>query len=239
MRVLTIIQARTGSKRLPRKVLLTINGKPLLEYIVEFLRFSRLTDELIIATTDLSEDDAIEKLCKNNHVECYRGNSNDVLRRYYECAKVFKGDLIVRITADNPLIDPTLVDEVIDICKKTGCDYASNMLHPSYPIGYLVEALTLDTLCKLNDTQKDPNSREHVTPHIRNNPHLYNVREIFAPKKLERPEWRLTVDHPEDLQLMNLIFAKLYKNGSFISYKKVVNMLDNDLDLFKINSMHY
>lgn len=216
-----------------------IQGKPILQHIIEFLMHSRLTDQIIIATSNLPNDDKIDELAKKIGVECYRGNPTDVLERYYECAKLFKGDLIVRITGDNPLIDPSLVDEVIRICKETNCDYASNMLHQTYPLGYLVEALRFSTLKKIHETQKDPLSREHVTYHIRQNPHLYKIKEIFAPSHLARPNWRLTIDYLEDFQLMLEIFLKLYKEGFFMEYKSVVELLDKNKDLLKINEKYY
>jgi len=233
------VQARTGSTRLPGKVLMPIRGKPILEHIIEFLEHSKLTDRIIVATTNLTEDDKIEELSKTLGIDCYRGNPTDVLERYYECARLFNGDLIVRITADNPLIDPTVVDEVIQICKETRCNYASNMIHQTYPLGYLVEAITFDTLKKINDTQKDPLSREHVTYHIRQNPSLYDIKEVFAPSELARPNWRLTVDNMEDFYLISEIFSRLYEHGSIIKYQDVVELLDKNKDLLKINEKHH
>ena len=238
MKVLAIIQARTGSKRLPGKVLMKIDNKPILTHIIESLRFSKLIDKIIVATTKLPEDDKIETLCKNLSVECFRGNDIDVLDRFYNCAQFFKGDLIVRLTGDNPLLDPTIIDGLIEICKESGCDYATNVLHPTYPYGFSsCEVLPFRILKKLNEIATDPMSREHVTFHIRKNPNLYTIKEIKAPKNLERPNWRLTVDYPEDMDLMKNIFSNLYKKGSFISYEKLVNFLD-DQDLIKINQMH-
>lgn len=238
MKVIAIIQARTGSKRLPGKVLMKINNKPILTHIIESLRFSKLTDKIIVATTKLPEDDKIETLCKNLSVECFRGSDVDVLDRFYNCAKFFKGDLIVRLTGDNPLLDPTIIDELIEICKESKCEYATNVLHPTYPYGFSsCEVLPFRILKKLNEIATDPMSREHVTFHIRKNPNLYTIREIKAPKNLERPNWRLTVDYPEDMELMKNIFSSLYKKDSFISYEKLVNFLDNQ-DLIKINQKY-
>ena len=124
MHVISIIQARIGSTRLPGKVMMKINNKPILQHIVEFLRHSQFIDQIVIATSTESEDDTIFELANSLSVKCFRGSSHDVLERYYECAKCYNGELVVRITADNPLIDPDLVDQVIQICQKTNCDYA-------------------------------------------------------------------------------------------------------------------
>lgn len=232
---LIIIQARMCSSRLPGKVLMKLEGKSILEHIVNSLKFSKLCNKIIVATTTDQTDDTIETLCRKLGVDCFRGSSDDVLNRYYECAKLHQGDIIVRITCDNPLIDPTLVDEAIKICKEKNCDYVSNMIHQTYPIGYLVEVLKFDILKQNNDEIHDALTREHVTHHIRKNSEMYNVVEFSAPSKLQRLEWRLTIDHENDYQLMKKIFQNLYKPNQYISYIDVVTFLDNNLELLKIN----
>ena len=239
MMVLAIIQARTGSKRLPGKVLMKIINKPILTHIIESLRLSKQINKIIVATTKLPEDNKIEKLCKDLNIECFRGSDIDVLDRFYSCAQFFEGDLIVRLTGDNPLLDPTIIDEIIEVCKKSECDYATNVLHPTYPYGFSsCEVFPFRILKKLHNIVTDPMSREHVTFHIRKNPNLYKIREINAPKNLIRPDWRLSVDYPEDMELMKKIFSKLYQKGSFISYEKLVNFLDAQ-DITQINHIHH
>lgn len=232
---LVIIQARMGSSRLPGKVLMKLEGKTILEHIIDFLKFSKFTDKIIVATSTNYEDDQIEKLCNRLEITCFRGSSKDVLNRYYECAKLYKGDIVVRITGDNPLIDPTIVDEAIELCKNKNLDYVSNMLHETYPLGYLVEVMKFSILKKNNDELNHPLTREHVTHHIRQNSFLYNFEEIFAPKNFHRSKWRLTIDTKNDFKLMKIIFQHLYKPDDFISYYDVVNFLDANLDLLKIN----
>jgi len=232
-----IIQARMNSSRLPGKVLMKLEGKTILEHIINSLKFSKLYDKIIVATTTNQTDNIIETLCNDLNIDCFRGSSDDVLNRYYECAKFYQGNLIVRITCDNPLIDPTLVDEAIKICKEENCDYVSNMIHQTYPIGYLVEVLKFDILKQNNDDIHDVLTREHVTHHIRNNSSLYKIKEFFAPKNLQRSDWRLTVDYENDYELMKKIFQNLYKPNKFISYSNVVRFLDNNLDLLKINKL--
>ena len=239
MKVLAIIQARTGSKRLPGKILMKINDKPILAFIPEFLSFSKNIDKIIVATTKLPEDDKIEELCKNLGIECFRGSETDVLDRFYNCAKSSGADLIVRLTGDNPLLDPTIIDEIIAISKESDCDYATNILHPTYPYGFSsCEVMPFRILKKLNEIATDSMSREHVTFHIRKNPNLYSIKEIKAPQNLERPNWRLSVDYPEDLELMKNIFSNIYEKGSFISYEKLVYYLDNQ-DIVKINQKYH
>jgi spore coat polysaccharide biosynthesis protein SpsF len=234
---LIIIQARMDSSRLPKKVLMTLEGISILEHVVNSLKFSKLCNKIIVATTINQTDDSIETLCNDLNVDCFRGSSDDVLNRYYECAKLYRGDIIVRITCDNPLIDPTLVDEAIKICKEKNCDYVSNMIHQTYPIGYLVEVIKFNVLKQNNDEIHDVLSREHVTHHIRQNPEMYNIVEFSATDKLQRPEWRLTVDYENDYLLMKKIFKNLHRENSYIPYVDVVTFLDNNLELLKINKI--
>lgn len=238
MNVLAVIQARTGSSRLPRKILMEIEGKPILEHLINFLKFSKLTNKIIVATSNLIQDDEIAALAIRNDVDCYRGSESDVLERYYECAKKFHGDVIVRLTSDCPLLDPRLVDKAIEICTKSNCDYVSNMIHQTYPLGYLVEVMTFDLLESLHKTQHDKLSREHVTYHIRQHPEQYRIQEICLPKHLDRHHWRLTLDYIEDYKLISKIFSSLYKPFSFIEYERVVEFLDSNSDLLKINSKY-
>ncbi|MFY9300364.1 MAG: glycosyltransferase family protein [Candidatus Nitrosotenuis sp.] len=240
MKTISIIQARMASSRLPRKVLMKLNNKPILEHIVDFLKFSKLTDKIVIATTVLSEDNYIELESKRLGIECFRGSSSDVLDRFYTCSSIFKSDVIVRLTADDPLVDPLLVDEVIHTLQTTGCDYVSNMLHRTFPYGYSSgEGMSFKILKQLHENLTDPLDREHVTRHIIQNPNLYDVRDVLAPPELARPNWRLTVDYKEDFDLMKEIFSKLYKPNSFIKYESLVELLDKNPQLLQINEMHH
>lgn len=240
LKVTSIIQARMASGRLPRKVLLKLNNKSILEHIVDFLRFSKLTDNIVIATTILPEDNVIEKETKRLGIECFRGSSSDVLDRFYMCGILFKSDIVVRFTADDPLVDPLLVDEVIHTCKSTGCDYASNMLHRTFPYGYSSgEGIKFKILKQLHENLSDPLEREHVTRYIIQNPNLYDVRNILAPAELVRPHWRLTVDYKEDFDLMKEIFSRIYKPNSFIKYESLVELLDKNPHLLQINHMYH
>ena len=233
---IAIIQARTGSSRFPDKVLKKIDGRPILQYVVDYLKNSKLIDKIVIATTSLNNDDEIELLAKKLKIPCFRGNVNDVLNRFYECAKVFHADIILRVTADDPLIDPNIIDQIIQKCKSKNCDYASNVIHRTFPLGFTAcEAIKFHTLEKLNNDTLDPLSREHVTYHIIKNPNLYRIQEVQADAKLSRPNWRLTIDFPEDFLLIEKIISTIGKEKEFISYGSLVKFLDQNTDLLKIN----
>jgi len=240
MNVLAIIQARMDSNRLPGKALMLLENKPILEHIIDSLRFSNFINKIIIATTNLSEDDVIYDLAKNLGVEVFRGDPNDVLSRFYKCAKLYDGEIVLRLTGDNPLVDPELIDQIIDISKTEKCDYVSNVLHLTFPYGYSpCEAINFKTLEYLYKNKTDPKTREHIVYYIKRNPELFNLKEVTAPKNLERPDWRLTIDYIEDYQLLSKIFSKLYVQDSYIQYKILVDFLDNHPNLKEINKKYH
>ncbi len=227
-----------GSTRLPGKVLKIIEGKPLLEHQIDFLKQSELSDQIIIATTTLLEDNKIEDLANRINITCFRGNRDDVLERYYKCAKKFKGDLIVRITADNPLVEPTLVDKIIQLAINSKCDFATNMIKQTYPLGYLVEVFPFNILENLYLNQKDPLTREHVTYHIKRNPTLYNIQNNSLPQEIAHPEWRLAVDEEKDFEIMKKIFSFLYVKDEFIRYESIIDLLESHNDLVLKNEKY-
>ena len=229
MATIAIIQARMGSTRFPGKIMKELNGKPILQHIVDFLKYSKMIDKVVIATTDLEEDNIVNSFAKKLEIDCFRGSSENVLERFYKCAKKFNANLILRLTADNPLINPKIIDDLINLCKHYNCDYTSNCLHPTYPYGYSTcEVFTFSTLTKLYETQKDPKSLEHVTYFITKNPNLFTIREINAPQNLSRPSWKLSVDTPNDYFKMQKIFSSLYHENSFIDYPTLVEFLDKN-----------
>jgi len=237
--VIIIIAARMTSSRFPGKTLKKLHGKPMLEHIIDFLQFCKNVDKIVVATSDEKEDEQIQNLCRKKQCLCFKGSKNDVLGRYYECARKYNADFIVRLTADNPLVEPSLVDAGIDMCIKNNFDYVTNMIHHTFPMGaYPIEVMTMKLLKENYLFQKEPLTREHVTYHIRKNYKKYKVGEIFTPKKLQREQWRLTVDHIEDFNLIEKIFSKLYHPGKYIEYEELVNFLDKNNDLLKINSKY-
>jgi spore coat polysaccharide biosynthesis protein SpsF len=215
-----------------------IEGKPMLEHIVSFLKFSKKIDQIIVATSNLKSDDKIEKLCNKIKVSCFRGDSLNVLKRYFDCATNYECDVVVRITADNPLIDPTLVDKAITLLINKKLDYVSNMIHPSYPEGYLVEVFTFNTLKYIYETFDDDLSKEHVTFQLRKSPKELKIGEFFAAKTKQRPYHRLTIDYKDDLKLIRKIFLALYKSNSFISYNSVFKYLKQYPSVLKINQKY-
>ena len=240
MTTLGIIQARMGSFRLPGKVMLKLNNITILEQIISSLSNSKFLDKIIVATTNLPEDDVLYDLTKKIGVDSFRGSSKNVLERYYKCAKLNRGDFIVRITGDSPLIDYNLTDKAIKLCQDFDLDYVSNVLHLTYPLGYNSgEVFPFRILKKLYSSNHDKMSKEHVTYRIRKHPELYKVKEILAPKSLRRPNWRFTIDYAEDYKFMKKLFSLLYTTNSTIKYESLVKYLDMNPKFLKINQKYW
>ncbi|TSC58754.1 MAG: acylneuraminate cytidylyltransferase [Parcubacteria group bacterium Greene0416_79] len=225
-----IIQARMGSTRLPGKALKLLHGKPMLLYVVERCRQSKKAHTVAIATTDLPEDSVIAEFCNTHHIPCYRGSPDDVLNRYYHCAKNLSADTIVRITSDCPLIAPELIDECLSVFETGSFDYVSNTApgERELPRGLDVEVLSFSALELAEREAKEPYEREHVTPYLSEN-RAGNVRvsPIVVPTREYLRPYRLTVDYPEDFLMMETIYGiKKGRRGLFLRAREAIAFLD-------------
>lgn len=208
MTTLIIVQARMTSTRLPGKVLLPLCGEPMLTRLVERLRRAQRVDGIVIATTTNATDDPIASLCEALGVPCHRGSEHDVLSRYADAARLHGADVVVRITADCPLIDPALVDQVIATYEEGDSHYVSNMLPPTWPFGMAVEVFSAAVLRQANAEATEAAEREHVTPFIYWHPERYRLRNVPSQNDLSAQRW--TVDTPEDYELVRRLFESLY-----------------------------
>ena len=209
-RVAAIVQARMTSKRLPGKVLADVGGMPLLQRIINRLKRSKLVDAIVIATTSNHEDDPIELLGRKLGVEVFRGDEFDVLGRVLQAAEQARAEVIVRITADCPLIDPDIVDDCILLRAQRGVDYASNVNVRTYPDGLDTEVIRIEALRRAAQEAKDPVLREHVTPYIRGIfPNLpsgsFSKADLTFCADLSHVRW--TVDRQEDLDRVREIYS--------------------------------
>lgn len=228
MKVVAIIQARMGSTRLPGKILKKVMDKTLLEYQLERVRQSRLIDEIIVATTEKDQDQAIVKLCEQLGQKVYRGSENDVLSRYYEAAVQNKADVVVRLTSDCPLIDPEVIDEVIQLYlkRRVDIDYASNTLERTFPRGLDTEVFSFGALQKAHERALLEGDREHVTAYIYTNPSEFHLVNLSCRQSLGSHRW--TVDAEEDFELIKRILEHLYPiNPQFV--------MQDVLDQLKMN----
>ena len=219
-----------GSTRLPGKVLLDINSQPVLWHVFSRVSKSKLLDTVIVATTTNPEDDVIEKFCLSKNIPVFRGSKNDVLDRYYKCAKKFGIDTIVRITADCPLHDAQVIDLVVNEYLKGNYDYVTNTFEYSFPDGLDVEVFGIKALATAWESAALPSEREHVTPFIRNSL-WFTKYNVYSPKPC--PLYRLTLDQPEDYEFIKKIFEGIGKSD--FSLDTIVDFLESHTDLLKIN----
>lgn len=207
MTVVAVVQARTGSTRLPGKVLLDLAGEPMLVRHVERVRRARTVDRVVVATTTEPADDAIVSLCAKWGWECFRGSEMDVLDRYYRTALALRADVVVRVTSDCPLIDPDVADRVVRefLERQPGVDYASNTLpRRTFPRGLDTEVMRFDALQRAWREDANPASREHVTPYIYGSAGRFRLHGVTDADDHSALRW--TVDTPEDLALVRRIF---------------------------------
>ena len=207
-RTVAIIQARTGSTRLPGKVLLPLLAEPLLVHVVRRVSRASLVDTTVVATTTLPNDDPIVDLATRAGWLVARGSEMDLLERYLGAARAHEAERVVRITSDCPLIDPGVIDEVIAALDAGGADYASNTLEPrTFPRGLDVEAMTMAALEEAGREDHDPASREHATPYLYRHPERFRLTGVRLPVDLSAHRW--TVDRQEDYELVRRIYDGL------------------------------
>lgn len=230
-----IIQARMESTRLPGKVLMDIKGKSMLMRVIERLRYSKLNQKIIIATSTNNEDDEIYNFALNQNIPVFRGSQFDVLNRYFEAAKTFNVDTIVRVTADCPLIDPYVLDEVIqtflDSNKTIVTNAGINLDYRTYPRGLDVEVFSFDSLSLANDKAKLKFQREHVTPYL-----YQNLNEILVVRSdLNFSNHRWTVDTAEDMEFVRRIYSGFEDEIDMLDYINVLKYLEKNPNLVRIN----
>ena len=233
MSINIILQARTSSTRLPNKVLKNILGKPMLEHQLLRLKQLKSVDNIIVATSDETSDDAIEILCDQNNVHCFRGSLDNVLQRYYSAYQRFPSEHIIRITGDCPVIDINIIDKVIKLHMSTGADYSSNCSPATLPDGLDVEIFTADALIKTYQQATKLSELEHVTLFIRSHPKLFTCKNYYHPTDYSHLRW--TVDEPEDFELIQQIFENLYPHKPFFDLEDIVDLMARKPELSDIN----
>jgi spore coat polysaccharide biosynthesis protein SpsF len=233
-RVTAIVQARMASTRLPGKSLVDVCGRPLLGRVLERIRPSTLVSQTIIATTTAPEDDAIAAFSDQSQVPCYRGSIDDVLDRFHQASKVVPTDIVVRVTADDPLKDPGVIDQAVAmLLADPALDYVSNTIVPTYPEGLDIEVFTAGALARAWADAALPSEREHVTPYIWKNPQLFAVRNFENSEDLSRLRW--TVDYPEDLAFVREVYSRLSVDGRF-GWRDVLKLVKDEPGLAEMNA---
>lgn len=233
-KVVAIIQARMTSSRLPGKVLLPILARPMFSYQIERLRKATRLSQIVVATTVNATDDPIIAFCLAEGLDYVRGSEQNVLSRYVLAARENNADVVVRITSDCPLLDPRLVDDIVDeFFGATHPDYVSNMLNPTWPYGMAVEVFSASALYEAYAESSDPVEQEHVTPFIYRHPERYRLESITFQEDLSSHRW--TVDTPEDFELVSRIITALYPERPDFRMADVLSLLDSHPDWLLIN----
>lgn len=223
MKRVLVLQARTTSTRLPGKVLMDLGGRPMLARQLERLARCRQVDEIVVATTVNATDDPVVAVAEEAGVRWFRGSEADVLSRYAGAAREAGADVVIRSTADCPLIDPEIVDRVIDtlVDGRAELDYASNVVRRTYPQGLDVEALFRDTLERVDRMATSRPAREHVTWFIHSErPELFGIGSVTDAEDHSDLSW--TVDTAEDLQRVRGIFGLLGLDAAYVRYPEAV-----------------
>lgn len=233
-RVVAIIQARTGSTRLPGKILADIAGKPLLAHVINRVNASKTIDDVVVATTTNREDEPVRELASALGVKQYSGNAEDVLDRFYWAARQNSADIIVRITSDDPFKDPEVIDKITSyLIAHNELDYVSNTIEPTYPEGLDVEAFRFKALERTWEEARFNSEREHVTPYIWKNPGKFAIKNIK--NSIDYSHLRWTIDYYEDLCFARAIYDHLSDGGIFLM-KDIIEVIRNEPDLIRINS---
>lgn len=230
-----IIQARCGSTRFPNKVFADIDGKPLIWHVVNRLRYAKLIDGIVVATTFNANDNLIEEWCKTECIECFRGSEEDVLNRYYCASVAYPSDIVVRITADDPFKEPEVIDNVITKLINENLDLVTNNYPPSYPEGLDCEAFTFKVLEDVEKNAQDAFEREHVTQYVYHNSDKFKIANVASDRQLSSYRW--TIDNQEDYEMVKAIYAKRKEgNTGILLMDEILEILEKNPSIPIINS---
>ena len=231
-KIISIIQARMSSSRLPGKVLMPLANKPVLWHVVERIKACKTISEVVVATSTDKTDDAVEAWCQGAGVSCYRGSLNDVLDRYYQAAKLHKADTVLRITADCPAVDPTVVDEVVQ--AYLAGEYEFYGLAGEFPDGLDCTVFAFTALERAWKEATLPSEREHVGPYIEKHPEIFKSGALKKFTGLSHHRW--TLDEPRDYEFLKTVFSTLHReNATFLAHD-LLALLENEPELMKFNS---
>jgi len=242
MKVVAVIQARTGSTRLPGKVLLPLAGRPVLERMLERVARARELDAVIVATTREAADDSVASLCHALGVPCYRGSSQDLLDRHLCAARLLAADAIVKVPSDCPLIDPRIIDHVVSEWRlqEGALDFLSNLHPPTHPDGNDVEVMSMATLVAAHAEARRPFEREHTTPFIWDQPERFRVANVvWGQGRNAAATHRVVLDYPEDYEVIARVFEALYRpHQATFGVNEIVAFLDAHPEVAASNARH-
>lgn len=235
-KIVAIVEARMSSTRLPGKTLKKILGKPMLVHLLERLKRAKTVNEVIVATSTEPDDAAIEKAAASIGVRTFRGSLNDVLGRVVAAARFAEADIIVEITGDCPLVDPDIVDTIVNKYLEGGLDYVSNVLEGSYPAGMDVQVFSAKVLEEVSRLSNDPEEREHGSWLIYRNPEKtkYKLLNVKCSKEQFNPNLRLFVDYPKDFEFVTKIYENLYPAKPSFGIADMLKLIKEKPELLNI-----
>jgi spore coat polysaccharide biosynthesis protein SpsF len=241
MKVLGIIVARAGSTRVPGKSLLKIKEEPVLKYIIDISKNIIGLNEICLSTTDLTSDNELANIAKNENISIYRGDAENVLDRIYKNAKLFKADVIVYIGGDCPLLDPVIVSEALSCFLKLKCDYLNNYDNPTLPGGYDINIISFKALENAFLNAIAPSQRIHAFSYLTFHPHLFNIQQFqfdthFVSNKKDISTFHWSLDYPEDVDFIKAVYEKCYVKGEIMTFEKIMNLIENDVFLNDFNN---
>lgn len=232
MKTVVLLAVRMKSRRLPKKAILDIEGKPLIVHLIERLKTAKVPRSLVLCTSTHKDDEALVDIAEKNGVKWFRGNEDDVLDRFIKAAESEKADVVVRATGDNPLTDPFYLDMAVERHIEKGAEYTSI---EGLPNGTECEVISVKALKKCKEAAQNPELSEYMTLYFRDSS-LFRKEKVLAGQDVRRPHYRLTVDAPEDLKLVREVYRRLYRGGRIFPLSEVVKLLDENPDLSSINA---
>lgn len=234
MKTILIIQARMGSTRLPGKILLPLGKSTVLEYVVDRCRKDARLADVVVATSTLEHDEPIREWCRQRHVTCFSGSEDDVLSRYYDCASSYSPNYVIRVTSDCPFIDYSLIAKLIDAMERHSCDIV-RMDGEEPARGLWSEIVSFQALARMNEVGRLPRYREHVTYYAYEFPDQFSSQTIKLPEILLHPELRITLDTPEDYEMLRRV-ADHFTGDKLVRSEDVIRYLLDTPEVARINS---
>lgn len=237
--ILTVVQARMGSSRLPGKVLLPLAGEPLLIRMVERVQRARLGGAVVVATTTDEADEAVVACCAAHGVPCFRGHALDLLDRHYQAARHYGADVVLKIPSDCPLIDPAVIDQVLSVylADEGRYDFVSNLHPATFPDGNDVEIMRFEALETAWREARRPLEREHTTPFFWENPDRFRLTNVpWDTGQNWSMTHRWTIDYPEDYAFISAVFDALYPSNLTFGLADILDLLDQRPDIAQLNA---
>lgn len=240
-KIVIVIQARMSSSRLPGKIMLPILGESLLYCMIERIKRVKYKVEIVVATSERSDDNVIVLEAVKANVVWYRGSLSNLLDRHYQVGCLTGADVILKIPSDCPLIDPAVIDRVLDYYfqHEEDLDFVSNLHPATYPDGNDVELMTMECLSKTWHEATRPLELEHTTPYIWENPDKFSIANVFWETGLDYSmSHRFTIDYREDYDFIKRIFEELYPKKRHFDLTDILNLLDKKRSIYNINAKY-